>query len=295
MTRKHSSRSLLFPAFALLFTFLLRTEVVRQGVQEGMELSYLAVVPSVFPFAVISSYIMGHTDTAREPRILRPLSRLLSLPPGGATCFILGLLCGFPLGAKCVSDGYRSGLFSKQDAERLLMFCNNTGPAFLVGGIGGLFGSPSIGWTLFAIQCFLVFFTAFLTGRRREYGTAQTYISKPVTFVSAVSSGVHATLTVLGFVLFFSSCIAILKVILPAFPLLAVASLLEVSTASRLASTMPYGGIWCSFAVCFSGISVHLQTAAVMDGTDLSLRPYIVTKCILGFAGALLAFAILRH
>ncbi len=293
MTLTHTQRYFLFPAIAVLFIFLFETAAVRDGIQDALTLSYLAVVPSVFPFAVLSGYLMGQLRGNSDIPCLRPLSRFLGLPRGGEICFLLGLLCGFPLGARCVADGYRNGLFTKKEAERMLLFCNNTGPAFLVGGIGSMRGCASDGWHLFAIQFILVILTALITKKHVTEKERRVVNTPRMTFAQAVSSGVTATLTVLGFVLFFSACIAILDTFFPKTALVLISSFLEVSTAAKLAANIPCGIVITAFAVCFSGISVHLQTAALLGDTDLSLRPYLLTKIIVGILGATLSFLLL--
>ncbi len=286
---------LLFPTFALLLFFLLEAGEIRVGIREGLMIAYLAVVPSVFPFAVLSGYLMGQIPRNRELLPLRPIARLLGLPPGGAMCFLIGQLCGFPLGAKCISDGYQNGLFTKEEAERMLMFSNNTGPAFMVGAVGGMLGSAARGWALFGIQSLLSLTVALLTRRRYTAHPPLPLSAQPVTFTQAVKGGVNATLTVLGFLLFSSACISVMKAYLPSYLLLPLVCLLEVSTAVHTAAAVPYDIVWCAFAVCFSGISVHLQTAAVLGDSDLSMRRYLLSKVLCGIAAAALTYLVFYY
>ena len=64
---------------------------------------------------------------------MRPL---FNVAPAGATAFVLGIISGFPLGAICAKDLYKAGNLSKPEAERLLTFCNNSGPLFIIGTVG---------------------------------------------------------------------------------------------------------------------------------------------------------------
>ncbi len=58
----------------------------------------------------------------------------------------MGIISGYPVGAKIVTDLYENGTFSKDEAERLLCFTNNSGPLFIIGTVGILlFGNSSIG------------------------------------------------------------------------------------------------------------------------------------------------------
>ncbi len=284
MTRRASNFLHLIPVCLLLLLFLCCYSTLSEGVRTGLDLSYLAVIPSVFPFAVVTSYMTEHIDTEEEPFFLRPLSSLFSLPRGGGICFLTGLLCGFPLGAKCVIDGYRRGLFSKRDTERMLMFCNNTGPAFLVGAVGGLRGDIRQGWILYGIQCTLAVLTALFTRRKSESAPALAIHMRqaPKPFSQVVSEAAITTLSVVGFVTFFSGVLAVCGTLLPTTALAPIAAILEVGNAARLASDLPFGLSLTAFAVCFSGISVHMQTASLLDGSNISMKSYFTAKMLCG-------------
>ena len=47
----------------------------------------------------------------------------------------------------------RRGSITASEGERLLGFCNNSGPAFIIGAVGsGVFGSVKIGLLLYAVH-----------------------------------------------------------------------------------------------------------------------------------------------
>ena len=49
------------------------------------------------------------------------------------TCYLMGFLCGFPMGAKVVSELYISCKITAKEAQLLIAFCNNIGPAYFLG------------------------------------------------------------------------------------------------------------------------------------------------------------------
>lgn len=51
-------------------------------------------------------------------------------------CFLLGMLCGYPMGAKLASDMYESHKISRREAEYLTTFCNNASPSFIITYLG---------------------------------------------------------------------------------------------------------------------------------------------------------------
>lgn len=93
----------------------------------GLTLWATCVVPSLFPFFVITN-LLSHTKVVSfTGKLLDKLMRPLFNVPGiGGFAFVMGLISGYPVGAKVVSDFRENGLVSKDEGERLLAFTNNS-------------------------------------------------------------------------------------------------------------------------------------------------------------------------
>ncbi len=116
----------------------------------GLKLWANNVVPSLFPFFVAVE-LLSNTNIVYYlskflDRFMRPL---FNVPGVGAFPFIMGLISGYPVGAKIVSNLYSNGSCTKDEAERLLCFTNNSGPLFIMGTVGiSFYGNSTIGLVL---------------------------------------------------------------------------------------------------------------------------------------------------
>jgi len=80
-------------------------------------------------------------------KIMRPI---FNVPGEGAFALIMGIISGYPVGAKIVSNLKEQKVCSDVECERLLAFTNNSGPLFIIGTVGiGLFYDAKIGMLLF--------------------------------------------------------------------------------------------------------------------------------------------------
>ncbi len=124
------------------------------GVSAGMALCLSALIPSTFPFVVLSAFCVYSGASKILGRVLGPLTRLLFHLPGCCGIVILlGWLGGYPTGARGVAALYQNGDLTQKQAEHLLWFCVNAGPSFTVSVIGiGLYGSAAFGLLLFCCQ-----------------------------------------------------------------------------------------------------------------------------------------------
>lgn len=61
----------------------------------------------------------------------------------------MGIISGYPTGAKIVVNFREKNICSKEEGERLLAFTNNSGPLFILGTVGiSLFGDVKVGYLL---------------------------------------------------------------------------------------------------------------------------------------------------
>jgi sporulation integral membrane protein YlbJ len=280
----------ILPLLGVTFLFLWQAEAVGTGVKAGLTLSYQAIIPSIFPFAILSTYL-SKIDIGNESLLARVFSRLFHLPAQGVLPLFIGLFCGFPLGAKAVVEGYQNGDYTKDEAERLLAFTNNTGIGFLVAGVGiSIRGSMRDGLFLFAVQLTSAIIAGLLMrGKERGAHRERPHRLQPIPPLPvAIKDALFSTLLVVSFVTFFSALLGITSTFLPKELQAGVACLLEVGTGTRLAASLPFGILYTAFAISFSGISVHMQTLSVCGDTDLSLFPYFAMKLVSGATSVIL-------
>ena len=268
------------------------------------------IIPSLFPFIVVNALLVDTGFAFFTARFIgRPVSVLFSVSRAGGAAFLLGALSGFPLGAECAARLYERGQCTKDDAERLIAFCNNTGPAFLVGGIGaGMWDRPEIGWLIYLSQLFSAVIVGIAlrftrTGPivpRERRKNAEDELSASV-FTSAVSGASVSMLKICGFITAFSVLCAMVRktaMMLTGYPLRGrtaalLFGFLEITAGAGAASKIGgnVGIALTAAAAGWSGLSVHMQTASVIAGKDLSMKRYIAGKAAQGILCALIAYA----
>ena len=116
---------------------LLRPQEAAQAVREGLALCAGTVIPSLFPFFVVVSLLLqlGLAEALQGlcGPFMGPLFRMRGVC---ALPLLAGLLGGYPAGARTAAELFQQGRLSQREAELLLGFCDNCGPAFLLGYVG---------------------------------------------------------------------------------------------------------------------------------------------------------------
>lgn len=104
------------------------------------------VLPSLFPFMVITLIFVktGIAEKASLP--LRRVTGIFKLPPAAGACFLLSVCSGYPAGSKTLCEFYENGALSKSDCKKLSYLCSTSGPLFIIGSVGfKMFGDKLVG------------------------------------------------------------------------------------------------------------------------------------------------------
>lgn len=309
---KRPVKSLLFAAIAAsLAALLLLPDVTRQAAREGLALCARVLVPSLFPFFVVSRLIV-QTGAARPlERLFAPvMKKVFGVTPRAASAFLLGLVGGYPTGAQITKELYEAKQIEKSEARRLVCFCNNAGPAFVFGVVGsGLFGSLKTGFFLAVTHALSAVFMGILlrkTGAKacnrdiRLHENASDAASAPFSslFVSCVQEAGAAVLRVCMFVTLFSVVSGLVryltKDVLPPAVFALVSGMLELSggVAALGSCQLPLrvSLTAASFLLAFSGLSVCAQTAAILTEDGLLPKGYLLVRLLQGLIAATLTY-----
>jgi len=225
----------------------------------------------------------------------------------------LGLLCGFPVGARCALSLYREGVIDQEELSHLLCFCNIPSSAFLINAVGtSLFGDHAFGVLLYAITVLSALLLGVLKTHlfKRKKGTQTTSFVSPgsdsdkdpfvpksgiFALTDAIGSSALALLQVCAFVVFFSVFVGALEHLLAGLHLPeALAAFLFglfelTGGVGRATALSPLTGeALCCFFVGWSGISVHCQLISLCNVPRLSFRSYWLSKLAHGGLNVLL-------
>jgi len=275
------SMTALFAALGMLI-LILDGQTALAGASAGVELCLKTVIPSLFPFLFLCSLITGSLWGERFSFLL-PISKITGIPEGAESLLIAASLGGYPAGAQAIGEAYREQRLTRMDAEHLLIFCSNAGPAFLFGIITQQFPQKNIVWVLMCIQLFSALLTGILNARQNT----QSASFSPRT----VSASQHLTTTVktMGIICGWIILFRILTDFLTRWVFwyvsgdiqVILSGILELSNGCCMLSQISnpaHRFLICSGFLSFGGLCITMQTASVIG--DLSLKPYLYGKLL---------------
>ena len=264
---------------------LLRPQAVSAAAQEGLLLCYRTVIPSLFPFFVAVSLLVQLGFSSWLQHLAAPfMGPLFRLRGVCAMPLLAGLLGGYPTGARTAADLYSRGLATRQEAEVLLGFCNNCGPAFLLSFVGvGMLGSVRAGAWLLLVHIAAALLTGMLLCRlARSRGPSlpparpdrEEAVPLPRALTCSVGGALTSTLGICAYVVLFRVVTALLPGALPPWAM----GFLEMVSAVAAVDPDPGGFVAAAGIVAWGGLSVHCQTMSVAG--DLSLKWHWIGKAL---------------
>ena len=285
-------------AAGLAVGLLVQAQTAADAVREGIDLCLRAVIPSLFPFFAVSSLLVSLGAADGAGRVLaRPFRRLFRCGGAGCAALLLGLVGGYPVGARTAAALVRQGTLTREEGGRLLTFCNNAGPAFAVGVAGvTVFASARVGAYLYLIHIAAALATGLLLCRRGSPSPSAAVPAPAVTglaqrLLSAVSDAAAAMGRVCAFVVFALVLLRLAETATGTWSAPA-AGFVELTNGILRLTADRAGFISAAALLGWGGLSVHCQTAAVLGGSGVSLRWYLPAKAAQSLLSAAMAAAV---
>ena len=129
-----------------MLVLILDSRTAAQAAAAGVDLCIRTVIPSLFPFFLLSGYLTGNLRGGKW------IAKIFRCPKSCGTILLTGILGGYPIGAGLAAREFRNGNITKAQADRLIMFCSQAGPSFLFGIVAGQLDNVRYIWILWAIQ-----------------------------------------------------------------------------------------------------------------------------------------------
>lgn len=228
---KRNILPIIFLIFTLLLVVFSRTNL--SSAKDGLLLWATAVVPSLLPFFIATELLSYTNIISFIGKLLNKFMRpIFNVPGEGSFAFIIGMISGYPVGAKIVTKLRQDGICTKSEGERMLSFTNNSGPLFIIGTVGvTLFGNSTIGFLLLITHILACITVGILLGiidrfnKKEQENINNIKVSNTVTnnklscsfsnlgeiLGKSINNAISTVLMIGGFIVLFSVILSILQ------------------------------------------------------------------------------------
>lgn len=254
------------------FCLLRFPSAVSSGITKGLYLCSGVIIPSLFPFMVLCSFLVKSGFCEKFGFIFEPFTRLLFKLPGcTAGAIFMSLVGGFPVGAKMTYDLFENHQITMNQARKMMLFCVNAGPAFVINAVGfSMLGSSKVGIILFASLCFTSILIGIvisitetyedLTPLFKAYNECSPKKEKlAYAFINSVSDAAQSIFSVCVWVILFSFISALISLApLGEHTAISLNCILEVTSGCNSAVNT-FSIPMIAFVLGWGGLCVHCQ------------------------------------
>lgn len=288
--------------FGILLVFILCfSDMAKEYSFLGLSVWFEQMIPSLLPFMILSTMLVRlNLDEVLIKPVKGILKAVYRISDGGIYVLVMGFLCGFPMGAKTAVMEYEAGKITKKEAEFLLAFTNNIGPAYFLSfvygniyrniplwkGLAFIYGLP----LLYGILLRYSIYQSLPVGRQ---ATVKKNCDKTpaVSFLSVMDESINSGLSQIamlgGYMVVCNLLVIIPKILFASNARLCAFchNLLEISGGLLAIESLhlsPETAFACAhISLAFTGLSCHLQTFHLLGHSGLSRQKYMLHKLIL--------------
>ncbi len=295
---------LLFSAITFLCIAILHSpNLSASGAQLGINFCLEILVPSLFPFMVLASFVVQSGLAQKIGKLFAPLVKKFFHLPGCTTATILfGLLGGYPTGAIGINELYSQKKITSTQAEQMLLFIVCGGPAFVMSAIGTQIATNQlVGVILFIAQILSAIILGVFVGFFYKNSAEPPLIAEtkviPLSsaLVNSCLSAAKSMLNMCAFVVLFSAFLSIISQIsfinailnlLEFFhvPLPIINSVipmfLEVTNGCSAAINNRASIELLAFALSWAGLCVHFQIFSITEQIKFSKTKFFLARLI---------------
>lgn len=293
---KIKTGALLAATLAMACVLLIFPAQAAAGAKNGIDYSLKILIPSLYPFMVLSVFVVKSGLSRKMGRAFESFtSRVLKLPGSAAATILMSLVGGYPAGARSVAALYSDGAITEEQAARMLCFCVNAGPSFVITAVGaGMLKSAKAGAILFASQALAFLTLALICGTA---GKKEKAVSPPKrgpdapeasrALIASAEDACYATLDMCCFVILFAALMNLLRMAVKSGVLSAILSgILEVTGGCSDIAALG-APLWVySFAIGWGGICVHLQILSSVTNIRVGFARFLFFRFLQGAVSA---------
>lgn len=312
---KTKKNRLLVRCGLFLFLILVISQPISalNGAKIGLLLWFNTVLPTLLPFIILSNFIIRFQVTDYICKIFSPVfKRIFHISDIGCYPIIIGILSGYPMGAKTCADLIKEGLLDKEEGQYIMILVGNASYIFLTSFLSvSSLAIPDRKYQLLALIYLSSIISATLyhiVSHRRSKKTdasmtatisiAECIEEVPLSMTTVdhcILDGFTTITKVGGYIIMFSVLTQILTSIFTSFGtarFLLLGSLeittgiyLVTSSAMELAKKI----VLTITITSFGGFSSLAQVGSVIENSGLSLKTYFKYKLINSFVAFLLS------
>ena len=288
----------------IIIALLNNKQLIVSTVIYSLDLWINTIIPSLFPFFVISDILIKYNITNYIPNFIKNIfCKLFKVSEYSIGIFFLSMISGFPSNARNTKQYYEEGYISLDEANHILSFTHFSNPLFILSTVAVFFLHHEEYGIVILLSHYLSNIVLGIISRRNLTSNLNHY-TKPnkksqnfgLVLTKAISSSMDTILLIFGTLTCFLIIASLLinSLHLSLYPSALLKCILEVTMGIKSLSLLPLPDIYkiviTSMAISFGGLSVHMQVISQICDTDISYSSFFIGRIFQMIISGVLAY-----
>lgn len=275
----------------VLYQIIVKKSLVYISINYALNIWVNNLIPTLFPFFIISDILINYNFTAYIPKIFKNWCKcLFNITDNMATILILSIISGFPSNARNTRTFYDKGIITLEEANHILIFSHFSNPLFILTTVAiFFFNNKNIGVVLLISHYLSNFLLGILF---RKYFMHSNIIdikkNNDTDFgnilIGAIKKSIDTILLICGIVTIF---LLLSSIIIDSFNFniynsMIIKGLLEITIGiealGKLQLSIIYKAVIASCFLAFGGFSVHMQVMSQLVNTPIKYRFFFIGR-----------------
>lgn len=279
--------------FCLLVAMVAQPQVYMNQALNALIVWATVLLPSLFPFILYTKFLSSLGMIEPISKLFSNVtSKLYNVSGISSFVYLMSIMSGYPVGAKLTTDLYMEGKINRGEAQRIITFCANCGPMFLVGTVGvGLLANKTAGYIMLvshllgALLNGLIFRKYNLNDKTTLPQKNTSSTNEDVLSKNVISSA-NSMFVVGAYVVIFFVLIQFLNTILPINQSSTFGALFngffEITHGCKDIANLAFATNWktvlCCFVASFGGLATAMQSITFLKKLNMKFSFFLLFK-----------------
>ena len=285
----------------ILYYIIKEKEIIKISIFYGINIWLNYLIPSLFPFFVLSDIIINYNITSYIPKHLKKIiKKVFNITDNMLTILLLSIISGFPSCARNIKTMYEEKNIDDDEANHLLMFSHFSNPIFILVTIPLILNINNSYIILIShyISCFIIAF--FIKNKFKHKESIKINNSNKINFenilIASINKSVDSLLTICGIIVtFYLLSTTIVDIFnLNEYSSLFIKGIIEITSAidtlKNLNLNKEYIAVITTCFLSFGGLSIHFQTKSFLLNTNIKYEYFYIGRIIQTIISGIICF-----
>lgn len=291
MKTKLKNIIIIFLTLIILYIIIKEKILIKNTIFNALNIWYTNIIPSLFPFFIISDILINYNITNYIPHNLKKiLKKIFNITDNMLEILLLSILSGFTFEAKNAKTLYENNEITLDEANHIIIFSHFANPIFILGIISILLNNKKISIIILITQYISNLILGLLIRNNFKHTDKIKLKNNNKNFtnilLSSINKSVDTLLSICGILTIFLILSTILVDVVDISPYseTIIKCLLEITigidSLSKLNLNNIYITVLTSAFISFGGLSIHMQVKNYLLNTPIDYKYYLLGRIL---------------